>query len=71
MCKSSTVKFQTKQDYINRIKGYNYAVAVAQSEDHGALHLDAHIFFVKIQEEQPDIITKVMTQLYIKAVLKE
>ena len=47
--KSSRVKFQTKQDYIHIITGSKYAVAVDQLEDHRALHLDAQMFFVKIQ----------------------
>ena len=49
--KSSRLKFQTKQDYISRITGSKYAVSVAQLEDHGALHLDANVFLMKMQEE--------------------
>ena len=48
-----------------------YAVAVYQLEDHGALHPDTHMFFMKIQEEQPYIITAIMTQLFLKSGLKE
>ena len=43
--------------------GSKYAVAVYQLEYHGALHPDAHMFFMKIQEEQPDIITSIMTKI--------
>ena len=53
------------------MKGSKYAVSVVQLEDKLVLHLDAHTFFMKIQEEQPDIITEIMTQLSLKAGLKE
>ena len=47
--KSSRVKFNTKQDYIPSMTGYKYAAAVDQLEDQGALHPDAHMFFIKIK----------------------
>ena len=53
------------------MKGSKYAVAVAQLEYHGALHPDAHMLFIKIQEEQPDIITEIMAHLSLNAGLKE
>ena len=71
VCKSSRVKFETKQYYLPSMKGSKYTISVAQLEDHGSLHLDAHTFFMKIQEEQPDIITEIMTQLSINTGLKE
>ena len=43
--------------------GSKYAVAVSQLEDHGALHPDAHMFFIKTKEEHPDIIIENMTQV--------
>ena len=46
--KYSRVKFQTKQDYIPRMKGFNYAVTVAQLDDHSKLHLNAPMLFIKI-----------------------
>ena len=69
--KSSRIKFQTKQEYIPSMTGSKYTVAVAHLKDHRALHQDAQMFFMKIQEEQPDIITEIMTQLFLKAGLKE
>ena len=45
--KSSRVKYHTKQDYIPIMTGYKYAFAVAQLGDHGSLHPDAHMFFMK------------------------
>ena len=50
--------------------GSKYAVNVDQLEDHGAIHPDAHMFFRKIQEEQPGIITAIMTQFSLKAGFK-
>ena len=44
---------------------------MAQLEDYGDLHPDAHMFFTKMQRENTDIITVNMTQLLIKAGLKE
>ena len=51
--------------------GSKYSGDIAQLEDHEALHLDAHIFSKKMLEEQPDIITAIMTQILLKSVLKE
>ena len=68
--KSSRVKFQTKQDYIPRMTGSKYAVTVAHLEDHGALHPDAHILYMRIQEEHLDLITAIMAQLSLKVILK-
>ena len=45
------------------MKSSKYAVSVAQLEYHGALHPDAHMLFMQIQEEQTDIITAIMKQL--------
>ena len=51
--------------------GSKYVVSMDELKDHGALHTDAHIFFMKIQEEQPDIIIAMMAHLLLKAGLKE
>ena len=53
------------------MRGSKYAIDVAQLEYHGALHLDAHMLFMKIQEEHPDVIKAIMTQLSLKSGLKE
>ena len=68
--KSSRVKFQMKQYYIRSMTGSKYAVYLYQLEDHGALHPDAHIVSMKMQEEQPDIITEIMAQISLKVRLK-
>ena len=69
--KSSRVKFQTKQYYLPISTGFKYTVAMYQVEDRGALHTDAHMFFMKIKEEQTETTTVIMTQLSLKAGLKE
>ena len=51
--------------------GSKYAINMDQLEDNGALHMEAHMFFMKMQEEQPDIIAAIMTQLLLKAGLKQ
>ena len=43
---------------------------VDQSEDNGAIHKDAHMFFRKTQEENYDTITDIMTQLSFNTGLK-
>ena len=48
-----------------------YAGAMAMLEYHGALHTDAHMFFIKIQEENLDFIAEIMTQLPLKPGFKE
>ena len=50
--------------------GSKYVVDLYQLEDHGALHPDAHILSMKMQEEQPDVITAIMAQLSLKVRLK-
>ena len=50
--------------------GSKYAVSVFQLEYHGEIHADAHMFFIKMKEEQTDIITEIMTQISPTAGLK-
>ena len=50
--------------------GSKYAVAMAQLENNGALHMYAYMLFIKIQEENLDVITDIMTQISLKAGLK-
>ena len=61
-----------KQYYTPIMTGSNYAVAVSQLEDHGAIHPYAHMFFIKtIQDEHPDVISAIMTQLSLNTGFKE
>ena len=44
---------------------------MTQLEDHGELHPDAYMFFMKaIQDEKTDVIEDIMTELSLKAGLK-
>ena len=45
--KSTRVKFHRRQNDFLRTVGSKYTVAVAYLEDHGKLHLDAHMFFIQ------------------------
>ena len=67
---SSRVKFQTKHDHITNMIGSKYAVTMPQLKYNGAIHLDAYMLFMQMQEEHPDDITEIMTQLSLKVGLK-
>ena len=61
-----------KQDYVPSMTGNKYAFAVTQLETHGALHPDTHTFFqTDMYQAEPDIVAMIMTQLSLKAGLKE
>ena len=47
--------------------GSKYTISVSQLEDHGALHPDTHMLFMKMKEEHSDIITVIMAQLLLQA----
>ena len=49
VCKSSRLKFQTKNIYIIIMAGSKYAIAVAHLEYYRVLHPDSHIFFIKFK----------------------
>ena len=50
--------------------GYKYSIAVFQLDNYGVIHPDAHMLFMKMQEEQLDVIKLIMTQLSLKVELK-
>jgi hypothetical protein len=70
---STRVRFPTKPGYTPSMSGSSkYAYAVTQLESKGALHPDAHMFFNQsIHQEEPDIVAAIMTQLSLKAGLKQ
>ena len=53
------------------MEGYKYDISMYQFDDHGVLHPDAQILFMLMQEKHPYVITSIMTQLLLKAELKE
>jgi hypothetical protein len=71
--RSTRVRVQTKPGYTPSISGSSkYAYAVTQMECQGALHPDAHMFFnYKVCPEEPDAVAAIMTQLSLKAGLRE
>jgi hypothetical protein len=72
--RSTRVKFQTKQAYIPTMTGStNYGYAVTQLEMQEALHPDAHRFFNhgEMYQAEPDVVAAIMTQLLMKAGLKQ
>ena len=72
--KSTRVRIQTRDnDYIPSMSGKSkYAYAVTQLERHGALHPDAHMFFqTDMYHAEPDVVAAIMTQLSLKAGLRE
>ena len=72
--RSTRIKFQTREPYVPSMTGSKYGVAVTQlsKQNYGALHPDAHMaFFQHMSMEQPDVVAAIMTQLSLKAGLKE
>jgi hypothetical protein len=52
--------------------GYNYLYAVTQLESQGVLYPDAHMFVQDdFYQEEPAVVEAIMTQLSLKAGLKE
>jgi hypothetical protein len=69
--RSSRAKIQTNQAYIPSMTGSKYGYAVTQLEK-GVLHPDAHMFVQDdFYQSDPDVVAMVMTQLSLKAGLKE
>jgi hypothetical protein len=68
--KSSRVRVQAKQAYIPSMQGKSYAHSMMQMEQ--ALHPDAHMLFNQhIGQSEPDVVAMIMTQLSLKAGLKQ
>jgi hypothetical protein len=72
--RSTRVRMQTRDnDYIPSMSGSSkYAYAVTQLERHDTLHPDAHMFFqTDMYQAEPDVVSAIMTQLSLKAGLRE
>jgi hypothetical protein len=72
LCISNRVRTQAKQAYTQIMTGSKYSYTVTQLETQGVLNTDAHMF---VQEDfyqaKPDVVAAIMTQLSLKASLKE
>jgi hypothetical protein len=70
--RSTRFRSQTNQGYTPSLSGSKYSYAVTQLEIHGVLNPDSHMF---VQEDfyqaEPDVMAAIMTQLSLKAGLKE
>ena len=68
--RSTRNRVQMKQPYITSMSGNKYEAAMAQLEQEGTLHPDAHMLFQQTAKEQPTAVSTIMTQLSLKAGLK-
>jgi hypothetical protein len=70
--RSGRAKMPTKRGYIPSMTGSKYSYAVTQLESLGVLHPDAHMFVQDdFYQSDPDVAAMGMTQLSLKAGLKE
>ncbi len=71
--RSTRVKFPAKQGHVPSISGSSkHACAVTQLESQGALHPDSHMFSQReMYQEEPDVVSMIMTQLSLKAGLEQ
>jgi len=70
--RSSRVKIQAREPYVPSMTGSKYALASAQLHDYGVLHPDTHLLFCQCAiAEEPDVVAAIMTQLSLKAGMKE
>jgi hypothetical protein len=71
--RSTRVRFPMKPGCTASMSGSSkYAYAVMQLESQGALHPDAHMFFNQnTHQAEPDVVAMIMTQLSLKAGLRQ
>jgi hypothetical protein len=70
--RSTRVRTQASQGYTPRMTGSKYSYAVTQLESQGVLYPDAHMFVQDdFYQAEPDVVAAIMTQLSLKAGLKE
>jgi hypothetical protein len=72
LCRSTRVLTQASQGYTPSMTRSKYSYAVTQLESQGVLYPDAHMFVPDdFYQEEPDVVAAIMTQLLMKAGLKE
>jgi hypothetical protein len=70
--RSARVQNQASQDYTPSMTGSKYSYAVTQRESQGVLNPDAHMITQEdFYQAEPDVVAAIMTQLSLKAGLKE
>jgi hypothetical protein len=70
--RSTRVRTKARQGYTPSMTGSKYLYAVTQLESQGVLYSDAHMFVQDdFYQAEPDVVAAIMTQLSLKAGLKE
>jgi hypothetical protein len=70
--RSTRVKSQMTQGYTRSMAGSKYSYTVTQLESQGVINPDAHMFVQEdLYQAEPTIVAAIMTQLSLKAGLKE
>jgi hypothetical protein len=70
--RSTRVRTQESQGYTPSMTGSKYSYAVTQLESQGVLYSDAHMCVQDdFYQAEPDVVAAIMTQLLLKAGLKE
>jgi hypothetical protein len=70
--RSTRVRSQTNQGYTPSMSGSKYSHAVIKLERQGVLNPDARMFVQEdFYQDEPDVVAAIMTQLSLKAGLKE
>jgi hypothetical protein len=70
--RSTRVRSQTNHEYTPSLSGSKYSYAVTQLGSKGVLNPDSHMFVKEVfYQAKPDVVAAIMTQLSIKAGLKE
>ena len=67
--RSNRSKVKLKEEYVPSMTGKIYEKMMAQLENQVTLHPNAHLLFNLLVEEQPSVVSVIITQLSIKVVL--
>jgi hypothetical protein len=72
ICRSTRARSQTNQVYTPSMAGSKYSYSVTKLESQGVLNPDAHMFVQEyFYQAELDVVAAIMTQLSLKAGLKE
>jgi hypothetical protein len=70
--RSTRVRSKKNQEYTPSLSGSKYSYAVTQLEIQGVLNPDSHMFVQEdLYQAEPDVVAAIMTQISLKAGLKE
>ena len=68
--RSTRLKVQFKEEYVPSMTGKTYEKVMAQLDKKRTLHPYSHLLFNSAVEEQPSVVSTIMTQLYFKVGFK-